>query len=63
MLHPYLNVPGCVNLNVPGLLNFENTDYIFMCGRGDGSGLHNFATTLREHNNNKKVFKRNVGFN
>jgi UPF0755 protein len=57
--------PICIpSINsIDAVLNAEPNDYIFMCGKGDGSGLHNFAITLREHNNNKKIFKRNVGFN
>ncbi len=48
--------PGPINMpqiaNIDAVLNYEKSDYIYMCAREDFSGYHNFAATLREHNLN-----------
>ena len=49
--------------SIDAVLNAETHDYIFMCAKGDGSGLHNFAKTNREHINNRRKYKRNLNFN
>lgn len=46
--------------SLDAVLNAENHAYIFFCAKGDGSGLHNFAKTLRGHNQNKAAYKRNL---
>lgn len=38
------------------VLNAEKHNYYYMCARPDNSGLHNFASTLSEHNNNARLF-------
>lgn len=48
--------PGPINMpqiaNIDAVLNYERSNYIYMCAREDFSGYHNFAATLREHNLN-----------
>jgi UPF0755 protein len=34
------------------VLNYENHNYLYMCAKPDNSGLHNFASTLSQHNAN-----------
>ncbi len=41
---------------IDAVLNYEKNDYIFLCGRGDGSGRHYFAKTLAEHNRNRAMY-------
>lgn len=41
---------------IDAVLNYEKNDYIFLCGRGDGSGRHYFAETLSEHNKNRAMY-------
>ena len=48
---------------IDAVLNAEQHEYIFMCAKGDASGLHNFAITNREHNNNRIQYKKNMNFN
>jgi UPF0755 protein len=57
--------PICIpSINaVDAVLNAEQHEYIFMCAKGDASGLHNFAITNREHNNNRIQYKKNMNFN
>jgi len=57
--------PICIpSINaIDAVLNAEEHEYIFMCAKGDASGLHNFAITNREHNNNRTQYKKNMNFN
>jgi UPF0755 protein len=48
---------------IDAVLNAEKHKYIFMCAKGDASGLHNFAITNSEHNYNRTLYKRNMNFN
>ncbi len=43
---------------VDAVLNAENNQYIFMCAKPKGDGLHNFAKTLGQHNKNARKFQR-----
>lgn len=43
---------------VDAVLNAENNNYLFMCAKPEGDGLHNFARTLRQHNKNAREFQR-----
>ncbi len=56
--------PGPIGMasiaSIDAVLNAEKHDYIFFCAKGDGSGLHNFAKTLRGHNKNIRIYKRNL---
>jgi len=42
-----INLPEMSALNA--VLNYETTDYIFMCAKEDFSGYHNFSTTNAQH--------------
>ena len=57
--------PICIpSINaIDAVLNAEEHKYIFMCAKGDASGLHNFAITNSEHNYNRTLYKRNMNFN
>lgn len=48
--------PGPINMpqiaSIDAVLNYKQSNYLFMCAREDFSGYHNFASTLREHNQN-----------
>ena len=48
---------------IDAVLNAAQHEYIFMCAKGDASGLHNFAITNREHINNRNQYKKNLNFN
>ncbi len=56
--------PGPIYLPAQGaidaVLNAQKHDYIFMCASGDGSFKHNFARTLREHNQNAQLYWRQL---
>lgn len=56
--------PGPINMpaisSIDAVLNAEEHEFIYMCGKGDCSGYHNFARTNNEHNNNRVIYKRNL---
>lgn len=56
--------PGPISManisSIDAVLNHEEHKYIFMCAKGDGSGLHNFSRTLSGHNVNIKTYVRNL---
>ncbi|MEL7162096.1 MAG: endolytic transglycosylase MltG [Bacteroidota bacterium] len=45
---------------IEAVLNPEEHDYIYMCAKGDNSGLHNFAKTAAGHARNKAVYVANL---
>jgi UPF0755 protein len=44
--------------SIDAVLNYENHNYLFMCAKEDFSGYHNFAKTLRQHNNNAALYRK-----
>ena len=46
--------PGPINLpeisSIDAVLNYEKTEYIFMCAKEDFSGYHYFSTNFHQHN-------------
>ena len=43
--------------SIDAVLNYEKSDYLYMCAREDFSGYHNFAATLAEHNRNAAKYR------
>ena len=63
----YLNAglpPGPIAMasisSIDAVLNKEDHDYIYFCAKGDGTGFHNFAKSLRGHNQNVNIYVRNL---
>jgi UPF0755 protein len=56
--------PGPINFpdisSIDAVLNYEKHKYLYFCAREDFSGYHNFAKTLREHNNNAAKYQREL---
>lgn len=56
--------PGPISMasiaSIDAVLNVENHDYMFFCAKGDGSGYHNFAKTLAQHNRNAAIYRANM---
>ena len=54
--------PGPINMaqiaSIEAVLDYEKSDYIYMCAREDFSGYHNFAKNLRDHNQNATKYQR-----
>ena len=54
--------PGPINMpqiaNIDAVLDYEKSDYLYMCAREDFSGYHNFAKNLRDHNQNATKYQR-----
>lgn len=46
--------------SIDAVLTAENHDYLFFCAKGDGSGYHNFARTLAQHNRNAQIYRQNL---
>jgi UPF0755 protein len=53
--------PGPIRLpsisGIDAVLNYRKHNYLYMCAKGDGSGQHNFAVTLAEHNLNANRYR------
>ena len=45
--------------SIDAVLNAEKHDYLYFCAIGDGSGLHAFAKTLAQHNQNAQRYRDN----
>ncbi len=56
--------PGPITMtsisSIDAVLNAEQHDYLYFCAVGDGSGLHNFARTLTQHNRNAEIYRQNL---
>ena len=49
-------IPSISSLNAA--LNYEKHSYLYFCAKADFSGLHVFAKSLRQHNNNARRYQR-----
>ena len=60
-IHPGLP-PGPIRIvekaTIDAFLHSQSHKYLYMCAKEDFSGLHNFATTLIEHNRNAAAYHR-----
>ena len=56
--------PGPITMSSVGsidaVLQPEEHNYVYFCARGDGSGEHNFATTLAGHSRNIAIYVANL---
>ena len=56
--------PGPISMasiaSIDAVLNVEDHDYMFFCAKGDGSGYHNFAKSLKQHNRNAAIYRANM---
>ena len=54
--------PGPINLpeisSIKAVLNYKESDYLYMCAREDFSGYHNFTSSYRQHLNNAEKYQR-----
>lgn len=46
--------------SIDAVLNPETHKYLYFCAIGDGTGKHNFAKTLTQHNQNAAVYRANL---
>jgi len=53
--------PGPIRIpsikGIESVLNYQKSDYLYMCAKEDFSGRHNFAKTLAEHNRNAGKYR------
>lgn len=56
--------PGPISMasigSIDAVLNADDHKYMYFCAKGDGSGTHNFAKSLSQHNQNAIIYKRNL---
>ena len=56
--------PGPISMasiaSIDAVLNGERHDYVYFCAKGDGTGYHNFAKTLAQHNRNAATYRANL---
>ncbi|THH39440.1 endolytic transglycosylase MltG [Neolewinella litorea] len=56
--------PGPITMasvgSIDAVLNPEDHNYLYFCARGDGSGEHNFASTLAGHSRNIAIYVANL---
>jgi len=46
--------------SIDAVLNYEKHNYLYFCAKPDFSGYHNFAKTLKEHNRNAELYRREL---
>jgi UPF0755 protein len=46
--------------SIDAVLNYSKHKYIFFCAKPDFSGYHNFARTLKEHNRNAELYRKQL---
>lgn len=46
--------------SIDAVLNYENHKYLYFCAKPDFSGYHNFAKTLKQHNRNAELYRREL---
>lgn len=46
--------------SIDAVLNVESHDYLYFCAKGDGTGYHNFAKSLAQHNRNARIYRQNL---
>ncbi len=44
--------------SIDAVLNYESHKFLYFCAKPDYSGQHDFAATLRQHNNNANRYRR-----
>ena len=44
--------------SIDAVLNYKQSEYIYMCAKEDFSGHHNFARTLEQHNINAQKYQK-----
>ena len=53
--------PGPINLpeieTIKAVLNSDNNNFLYFCAKEDFSGRHNFASNLRDHQNNARRYQ------
>lgn len=54
--------PGPIGISsitgIDAVLDAVDHNYLYMCSKPDNTGLHNFATNLRQHNRNANAYRR-----
>ena len=59
--------PGPINFpeisSIDAVLNAQKNNYLYMCASDSFNGTHNFARTLREHNENAKKYQEALNEN
>ncbi len=54
--------PGPIRMpsisGIDGVLNHEKHSHLYMCAKDDFSGYHNFAQTLKQHNQNAAKYRK-----
>ncbi len=45
---------------IDAVLNYEHHNYYYMCAKSDFSGVHDYATTFKEHSNNARRYQRQL---
>jgi UPF0755 protein len=46
--------------SIDAVLNYEKHNYLYFCAKPDFSGYHNFAKTLKQHNRNAELYRREL---
>lgn len=54
--------PGPINMpeihSIDAVLNYRESDYLYMCAREDFTGYHNFTSSYRQHLNNAARYRQ-----